>query len=294
MEFRNWDAIDGSSVPKQETQDAFREVMRSASKIEAAHKERIMIKRNRGIIRWAAVLAAVLLSSTLSYLVVSVNRAEGSEGIFCECIVPEGSIKEVVLSDGSKVILNSGSTLIYPEKFGKRRSVYLSGEANFDVTADKKSPFTVNASGISVTALGTKFNVRAYPFDNTTSTTLLRGTVSVISGTQDEEAAVLKPGERCICDVTAGTKQVGRVNAEEVLAWEDGGIRLISQPLKEAMKTIGRRYGVNIMIMTDKFDDAVITAKFINGETIEEILDSVRHLVPGLQYEIDGININIR
>ena len=97
-----------------------------------------------------------------------------------ENYTPVADLHQVILPDGTEVILNSKTTLLYPEQFrGDTRSVYLIGEADFKVKPDKEHPFIVKSNGFQVTALGTEFNVEAYADDACLPATLLSGSVRV-------------------------------------------------------------------------------------------------------------------
>ena len=130
---------------------------------------------------WSAAAAIGLMAvlSVASYFIGSSRSHLGDE--FVHISVPYGQTKFLCLEDSTRVTINAGTTLIYPRRFGKeKRNVFLSGEANFDVTQDEKRPFTVETQSINVTALGTKFEVQAYPDARTVSTVLEEGRTKVV------------------------------------------------------------------------------------------------------------------
>ena len=132
----------------------------------------------------AAVLLIPLLSIVASYLYIQSNE-EHTELV--EYYVPRGEQKQITLPDGTTAYLNSGTLLVYPQKFtGDIRSVYLIGEANFDVKKDKQHPFIVKTNHLKVKVLGTKFNVHAYAEDEKTTTTLESGSVVVQKANNEE------------------------------------------------------------------------------------------------------------
>ena len=128
------------------------------------------------IIKIAAVfLFAVLLYSAGYYLLYKPKHIKIA---YVQITVPNGQKRTVTLPDGTKIWINSGSTLSYPKIPGKKyREVRLSGEALFEVTKNKHRPFIVKTKEVSVKVLGTVFNVSAYPGDKTIETTLVRGRV---------------------------------------------------------------------------------------------------------------------
>lgn len=154
--------------------------------------------------RWAqvaAVLLIPLLSIVASYLYIQSNE-EHTELV--EYYVPRGEQKQITLPDGTTAYLNSGTLLVYPQKFtGDIRSVYLIGEANFDVKKDKQHPFIVKTNHLKVKVLGTKFNVHAYAEDEKTTTTLESGSV-VVQKANNEDIITLTPNEQLEYDNPSG------------------------------------------------------------------------------------------
>ncbi|NJK98273.1 MAG: hypothetical protein HC905_28190, partial [Bacteroidales bacterium] len=141
--------------------------------------------------QWVAAASVALLISVSAYFIVTTS-SQPQHIIETKC--PEGSRSTITLADGTKVELNSGSSISYPSRFtGKQRQVELSGEAFFDVTADKKKPFVVKAGGISIRVLGTHFNVKAYENEKQVFTTLLKGSVRIEIPSAKEQFFVLKP-----------------------------------------------------------------------------------------------------
>jgi ferric-dicitrate binding protein FerR (iron transport regulator) len=107
------------------------------------------------------------------------NKTEASQPLkICEINTPLGSRAHIILSDGSEVWLNADTKLKYPEKFdNNQRNIYLTGEAFFKVKSNKKWPFVVHTSDVKIKALGTSFNVKAYPIDKTVTATLVEGII---------------------------------------------------------------------------------------------------------------------
>ena len=97
-----------------------------------------------------------------------------------EVVIPFGKKSQLILADGTKVWLNAGSRMAFPNKFSeKKREVFLEGEAYFEVAHNAKVPFYVNTNDISIKVLGTKFNISAYKTDKKTEAVLLEGKVAV-------------------------------------------------------------------------------------------------------------------
>ncbi len=135
-------------------------------------------RRIRPIHIWqsAAAILFLLLASSV-YLSTVGTKAETD---LLQQYIPIAEMRSLTLPDGTKVQLNSKSTLLYPHEFtGDSRSVFLLGEANFKVKPDKKRPFIVKSNDLQITALGTEFNVSAYPESQEIATTLISGSIRV-------------------------------------------------------------------------------------------------------------------
>lgn len=117
-----------------------------------------------------------------------------------EVLTAKKSRKEFVLPDGTRVWLNGSSTIKYDNEMTKaaERTVYLTGEAFFDVFKDKEHPFIIKTEKISIKVLGTEFNVKAYPGDKKTETTLIRGSIELTVNNKPYQKIMLKPNEKIV------------------------------------------------------------------------------------------------
>ncbi len=158
---------------------------------------------------------------------------------------PRGREYAVVLSDGTKVWLNAGSSIMYPVKFEKKqRNVVITGEAYLEVAQDKDRPFVVQSNGISVTVLGTSFDVTNYPDEQKTSVTLLQGSVRLSNRTQQ---LLLTPGHQAQIDHTAGTMTTRPQDGSRVIAWTRGLLDLDNTDFASLMRQISRWYDVDVV-----------------------------------------------
>ncbi|WP_343702088.1 FecR domain-containing protein [Chitinophaga sp.] len=155
---------------------------------------------------------------------------------------PRGGQYSIVLPDGTRVWLNSQSSLQFPAVFnGKERVVQLTGEAYFEVAHNKQKPFRVESAGAHIEVLGTHFNVMAYANEPQMETTLLEGAVRVSKGNRSE---VIKPGRQVRL---AGSEMTVRsVDTEDAIAWKTGLFRFNNHSLKSIMRQIERWYDVQI------------------------------------------------
>lgn len=159
--------------------------------------------------------------------------------------IPRGGIFQTVLADGTKVWLNSASSLKFPVAFaGNERRVVLVGEAYFEVAKNKNMPFKVCANGVDVQVLGTHFNVMAYPEDKEIKTTLLEGSVKLHSSNGQ---AQLVPGQQGVYNHHSLGFAVNEVNTSDVVAWKDGFFVFDNQTIETTMMNISRWYNVDVV-----------------------------------------------
>ena len=159
--------------------------------------------------------------------------------------IPRGGEYIVRLEDGTTVYLNSESELRIPVHFGKgERLVWLTGEAYFEVVKDAKKPFTVQFMSSSVTVLGTSFNIRAYPEEKQSQTTLAEGSVRIYS---PGSSMLLKPGEQAEVNALSGKMVKREVEVKSFTSWKDGRFVFEQQPLEDIMRTLERWYDIRVI-----------------------------------------------
>ena len=163
---------------------------------------------------------------------------------------PNGSsVINVVLSDGSKVWLNAGSSLTYLVSFIENdRKVSVKGEAYFEVsgslsTEGKKRRFIVESGNMQVEVLGTHFNVNTFGDDGGNSkVTLLEGSVKINNG---NEKALLRPGQQAW--VKKKVKILDDVDLNMVMAWKNGYFQFDNASLQNVLKQVSRWYGIEVV-----------------------------------------------
>ena len=162
---------------------------------------------------------------------------------------PRSGVYHITLVDGSKVWLNSATSIRYPATFGgKYRTVeLLYGEAFFDVKHDGKMPFRVKTGGQITEDIGTLFDINDYKDEPLVKTTLIEGGISVARG---GELAVLKPGEQAQINAE-GTGQkirvVNNVDTDEIMAWKNGLLQFTNADIRTIMRQLARWYDVDVV-----------------------------------------------
>lgn len=252
-------------------------------------------KRMSGYIRRWTQIAAILLFPLLCAGTAwwYVQTQESEELLIVECFVPDGETREVILPDQSVVLLNSGSSLLYPHEFkGKIRDIYLSGEAKFSVRPNKDKPFIVKTNDMSIEALGTVFNVSSYPDNEKTIASLSEGKIKVdIKSSQ--ESYILNPDEQVVYDRETGQSECKSTRMDYILAWEKGQMVFQGASLYSVVKAIERHYGVKVYLNTRDLQEEKLTVKFLYDETLEEVLLTLQQIVAGFKYKIDGNKVYI-
>ena len=212
--------------------------------------------------------------------------------------VPYGHTFNVVLSDSTKITLNSGSKLKYPVQFieGNNRLVELDGEGFFEVAKNKDVPFIVVANSLDIQVYGTKFNVSNYQEDTQTNVVLVEGSVGLKSSIKqltDGHQIMLQPGVMGVYHKTKNNITTKDVNTEIYTSWLRGHLVFRNSSFQNILKKLERHYNV-ICINTNKelsketFNASIDTEK----ESIEEVLEYFNKVYK-IEYQITGNKIII-
>ena len=196
--------------------------------------------------------------------------------------VPRGSkIATITLSDGTKVWLNSSSSLQYPVAFsGNERNVEITGEAYFEVAHNAAAPFIVKKGETSVTVLGTHFNVNAYDDETSLKVTLLQGTVKV---EKQGLSGLLMPGQQA--QIEDKIKISNEVDVDEVMAWKNGEFQFgEAEDIHAVMRQIARWYDVNIEYKEDVAGH--IGGTISRDENISQVL-SMLQMTGAVKFKIE-------
>lgn len=200
--------------------------------------------------------------------------------------VPTGQHVEIMLADGSKVWLNSGSTLTFPSKFnGKKRMVELDGEGFFEVKSDKEHPFIVSTSKYQVKAVGTSFNIYDYQDSPQFEAALLNGKVEVTTNAKKSSVVILTPNQRAaLCQGVLKVKPIE--NANNYL-WRKG-ILYFNEPLLEVFDKLQEYYDIEFQIRNSSLTrkSPYCTGKFRAKDGLEHIILKMKE-TNHFDYQID-------
>lgn len=199
---------------------------------------------------------------------------------------PRGGQYELHLPDGTKVWLNSASSLKYPASFYdlKVRSVELIGEAYFEVAKDKLHPFIVKSKGQEVEVLGTHFDVNAYPDEQAIKTTLLEGSVKL------NKQLILRPGEQSV--LMAGRFDVKEVNVNDAVDWKSGEFVFSNETLTSILKKVARWYDVEIVYANMPVHVPTFTGSVSRFENVSSVLNMLEE-TSNVRFSIEGKQIRV-
>ena len=228
---------------------------------------------------WMQRIAVFLLiPMTITIFMLCQSRSAPIHTQLYEIRTQPGMITSFRLPDSTLVYLNSGSVLKYPSVFtGNIREVSLDGEAYFDVTKDPTHKFIVSTPQNSkVEVLGTRFNLEAFGNMDEVTTTLIEGKVEFIyqrAGT--ERKMIMKPGQKTIYNKKNGEILLKSTNGASELSWKDMKIILDQTPMRDALHMLGKRYNVEFVVNTSKYDKFTFTGKFTE-QYVEDILEDFK------------------
>jgi ferric-dicitrate binding protein FerR (iron transport regulator) len=264
--------------------------------------------------KYAAVfIIACALSGLLFY---NIGKKQVAPSLLSknELVVPFGSKAEFTLADGTKVTLNAGSKLEYSGSYGiTDRTLQLEGEAYFKVAKNGQLPFIVKTSHVDVRALGTEFNVKAYPGEKTIETTLVEGSVNIDRNDSESSAdiTILKPNQKFTYYINKASSEEVQVNKEvvkaveksivikhdtaivtrlndvaPVISWKENKWIIENQNLQQLAVEMERKFDVKIIFNSERLKNVRFTGTLLN-EPIEQVL-MVMGVSSPLTYKIKG------
>ncbi|WP_372947059.1 FecR family protein [Mariniphaga sp.] len=293
--------------------------------IEKAWEEiEVQLNRNSNSViqiwlKWtkiAAIFILVFVLGGIGHYFLSQKPEPNQSQLLVEYVAPLGSRSFIKMSDGSKIWLNAGTTLSYKHTFGNtHREVILSGEAYFEIAKNPDIPFVVQTSDISITALGTQFNVKAYAEEKTIETTLIEGSVK-LEGNKFKlaEDVILNGKEKAVFTKQNRTldladenqpstenetepKQkselriITSIEPDPIISWKDERWLINNEKLSSLSQKLERRYAVNFIFDNELLKDYSFGGT-LEDETLEQVLDAICSSSP-IKYLIEGKTVYI-
>ncbi|MCL6295797.1 FecR family protein [Jejuia spongiicola] len=251
----------------------------TSTQLNLASGEQLLIKEAKSTIEYNDLGNIILNESdTINKNIAYSNSEKESLNTL---IIPYGRHSKITLSDGTIVHLNAGTQFVFPEKFiGDKRTVFLSGEAFFEVTSNKEKPFIVKTivEELLVEVLGTKFNVSAYPSDKEVLTVLTEGKVNVVEeNILNDNKTVLKPGQLAAWNKDAESIKVKDVNTDNYTLWTQGLLYFESEPMANVIKKLERFYNIELTFdeSTNKLYSTSISGKLDLNDNLKRTLENL-------------------
>ena len=273
------DALDELGVPTERLEALKSRIDQNLSASKRSFK--LELPARLGWIAAAVLLPVFMLTTFHFYRQTSILSNE--EVLFSAL---EGERSNVTLPDGTKVTLNSNSSLTYsPGQFNhKERNIQFNGEAYFNVAKNESAPFIIHTHELKVTVLGTKFNLHAYAGNKTMAITLEEGHVLLSSKQEEKE---LFPHQKAILDCQDGRISIVRDDSpENASAWRNGELVFSNQELHDVLNDLEDTYDISIQMHTDK---AIATDLFTGRIPTDNLLDALEILRYSyhMNYQID-------
>lgn len=191
-------------------------------------------------------------------------------------VIPKGKTYQLLLSDGTRIRLNSETELIYPTRFtGNKREVTLIGEAYFEVAKNKENPFIVNAKGMEVKVLGTTFNICSYTEDRIASTTLIEGSVAI--QTEDGEEQTISPSEQFTFNRNNKKTTIRTVDTELYTSWINGTYVFKNTPLEEIITKLQRWHDFSVIFEDNALKRTRYSLSVDKETTLEHLLEIISY-----------------
>lgn len=235
----------------------------------------------------AAFLILPLLIATL-YFATKTPTQQIADTVWHTIETPAGIHSEFILPDGTKVYLNSKTTLSYPVVFNKHtRDVKLTGEAYFEVAENREHPFIVNTGKIKVEVTGTEFKASNYPDENLTEIVLASGKVNLFQGEYSKNRNILGamiPGEKATFYEKEDKIYFEKVDVDKYISWKEGILMFRDDSMPEVVRRLNRWFNVDIRLTGNTLKNYVYTATF-QDESLVQILDLLKMSAP-INYKI--------
>jgi ferric-dicitrate binding protein FerR (iron transport regulator) len=291
IEFDNLGKIWSVSEVQNKNWNAHEALKKVSERIDKKLPERKSL-----IIRYPIVkifrYAAVFLIIAASTLIISRILLNQSVPVITEVLVPNGTTKEIIFPDNSKVFLDAGSFLTYSDRFGEKlREVNLEGEGYFEITGNPQIPFIVHAGDAVIKVIGTKFNVRAWKSSHMVKVVVEEGKVLFCSRDDSEDKSVIIAKNQLSTLPENGKPQKPQVvDVNQYLGWMNHAMDFHNVPLNEILQQLERWYNLTINIDNKSLLFVPVTINIPEQHSVEGYLNLISSIF-GLKYEISGKNV---
>ena len=285
----------GAAIPYfylTRNKDVFSEIPVSASgfseaKLFLSGGEEILLKGKQSNLQFNSAGTQIKIDKD-SF--INFNRKTDPNAM-AQVVIPFGKRSSILLSDGTKVWLNAGSKLVFPQKFaGKNRKVFLKGEAYFDVFKNKDIPFIVSSENMNITVHGTEFNVRNNDLENELEVVLVEGAVSLkengVINFMGKEIKLV-PNQKAVFNKADNKTSVeSNVDVSYYISWKEGLLEFKSESILNVFKRLSRFYNVRFVTESSVELNRKISGKLDLKDSLEEVMKVVSDAAP-ISFRID-------
>jgi len=270
----------------------------------AGYQEETLTSKGNRIKRWLIAASFLAACSVASYYFIHNQQKQAlSYGPTTEIACGKRMRKKIILPDGTQVWLNTNSRIQYDDAMLQKdhRDVKLYGEAFFDVTKDKKHPFVIHTQKITIKVLGTEFNVKAYPDDHITETTLIRGLIELSLNSDPQQRILLRPKEKLALKENVLPKHIDESDNNQIhnkmvieniepveisnkdyveeTSWMENKLVFKDESFKELVPRLEKWYNVSFQINNKEAENYRFTG-ILENETITQALSEMQLIRP--------------
>jgi transmembrane sensor len=214
-------------------------------------------------------------------LAYAADNTDASAVVYNTLSTPRGGKYDLVLADGTKVWLNSASSITYPTAFkGNDRSVCITGEVYFEIVHNAKQPFRVNFKGHTIEDIGTEFNINTYDDEPVIKTTLVAGSIKL---SRDKRNVTLRPGQQSVTSLSNTDIEVNDADITEATAWKNGLFKFKRAKIEDVMRQLSRWYNVDVAY-PNGIPKTVFSGEMLKDANASQILDMLAYFK--VNYEI--------
>lgn len=268
--------------------DSFEESLQRMRSLTGITDRKKLRKISRRLKAWRVGAAAVVAGIVATFMLLPMDKTWPAEHDLLQAYVPKADTRTMTLPDGTVAMVNANSTLLYPEKFsGEERCVFLLGEAAFKVKHDPSHPFVVKSADLQITALGTEFNVAAYPDEDRITATLITGKVRIDFDNMTK-SETLTPGRQLVYHRTSRDADISDADISDVTAWQRGGIVMRGLTADEIFTQLARKYPYTFIYSPHSLKSDRYTLAFDAEASLEEVMDITSKVIGDIRFRIEG------
>lgn len=226
---------------------------------------------------------SVMVNSTSIVMPDSEKKQKQEDAVahLSQLIVPKGKRSTLTFSDGTKMWINSGSKVLYPQVFDSdKREIYVDGEVFIEAAKEMNRPFIVHTENVDVQVLGTSFNVKTCRREQSASVVLVSGKVEVQTNTDSK--IILSPDQ--LMEYSQGKTEVKNVDVYDYICWKDGLMRFDGTPLNIVLSRLSKYYDVNL-VFDSRTSDIKCVGKLDLNEDIDRVLNTIALIAP-VKFEV--------